>query len=169
MPFENIVKNLYLGDQFSNKLSIPNKEVKISNIFYDIFNEDVDQSKVIFKNKNFVLTKDKIAINLLDSHDERDFNNNIFAAAVKFISENIEKINIYTHCQLGISRSASTIFVYLVINKYIKADTFDEALKEYITNFYAHMKMNLGVYTFLKNNFPFNEIQKISNKKWGEF
>ncbi|WP_339020368.1 dual specificity protein phosphatase family protein [Spiroplasma endosymbiont of Atherix ibis] len=114
MAFKKILNNLYLGDQFSNKVDA-NFQLKISNIYYDILLNQKEEQIEYCNKDNFVKTKTKLAINLLDSHSERDFNNILFASAIKFIEENVNKNYIYTHCQLGVSRSSSVIFVYLVI------------------------------------------------------
>ncbi|SYV96547.1 Dual specificity phosphatase, catalytic domain, partial [Mycoplasma putrefaciens] len=165
MPCEKIIDNIYLGDQFSKKLVNPKKELKISNIFYNIL-ANSDQP-ILYKTKNFILTENKLAINLLDSHDYRDFSDDLFAPAIKFLLENPLNEKLYTHCQLGISRSASTIFIFLVIKNVIDNNLdFQQALKKYVTEIYPFMKVNLGVYTYLKNNYPFNNLKQLAKKDW---
>ncbi|ALD66339.1 protein-tyrosine phosphatase family protein [Spiroplasma cantharicola] len=168
MPFAQITKNLYLGDQFSNKLDQPNMELKISNMYYDIFKKNYSNESNVFYNDYFVKTKNKLALNLLDSHDPDDFNDYKFALAIKFINENIKDNLIYTHCQLGVSRSASTIFIYLVICKILNQNNFEVALNEYIKKFYPYIKVNYGIYKYLKNNFPYTNVEKISKMTWGD-
>ncbi|UZK64348.1 dual specificity phosphatase, catalytic domain protein [Mycoplasma mycoides subsp. capri] len=165
MPCENIIDKIYLGDQFSKRLVNPDKELKISNVFYNILKKDT--SKILYQTKNFVLTKNKLAINLLDSHDVRDFSDDLFIPAIKFLIENPNDKSLYTHCQLGISRSASTIFMFLVIKGVIDNNlSFEQALEKYVKDIYPFMKVNLGVYTYLKNNYPFYNIKSKLNTDW---
>ncbi|WP_339030591.1 dual specificity protein phosphatase family protein [Spiroplasma endosymbiont of Cantharis nigra] len=168
MPFIKITNNLYLGDQFSNKLKTKHKELKISNIYYDMLKHQYANKQNTIYNDYFVKIDDKLALNLLDSHDPSDFNDYKFALAIKFISENIENNLIYTHCQLGVSRSASTIFIYLVISKTLNFSSFEQALNEYLTKIYPYMKVNYGVYNYLKNNFPYTKVKNLSKKTWGD-
>ncbi|QGS52071.1 dual specificity protein phosphatase family protein [Spiroplasma tabanidicola] len=165
MPFKNILNNIYLGDQFSLNLIDHQCELKIGDIYYNILNSKKEYN---YKNQYFILSGDKMAINMKDSHDPDDFCNDLFVPAIKFLIENSEKTNIYTHCQLGVSRSASTIFIFLVVMKVLPHDNFKQALKKYIKDFYPYMKLNLGVYKFLENNFPFKEIANKMNTNWGD-
>ncbi|ARU91008.1 putative protein-tyrosine phosphatase [Spiroplasma clarkii] len=167
MPHKKILDNLYLGDQFSNeKKSV--WQLKISNIYYEILLSREWENIEYFKNDYFVKTQIKLALNLFDSHDVANFNEVLFAAAVKFIDENILENEIYVHCQLGVSRSAAVVFAYLVIKRKIKNQNFSAALKEFIDNYYPFMKVNYGVYEFLKNNFPFKNIEKLAKMKWDD-
>ncbi|KNG79228.1 dual specificity protein phosphatase family protein [Mycoplasma sp. HU2014] len=168
MPCERIIDNIYLGDQFSKKLINPQKELKISNIFYNILSNSDEE--ILYKTKNFILTKNKLAINLLDSHDVDDFSDDLFAPAIKFLLENDTNTTLYTHCQLGISRSASTIFMFLVIKGVIDNNlTFKQALKKYVTDIYPFMKVNLGVYKYLENNYPFHNLKQLAKNDWKDF
>jgi protein-tyrosine phosphatase len=163
MPFAKILDNLFLGDQFSNQLTRA-KELKIGNIFYDILLNQKTEKKII-QNETFVLTPTKLAIKMYDTHDISDFNDEMFAVAVKFIDENQPHNLIYTHCQLGLSRSASTIFIYLVVKGHIQEPDFSTALTTFLDKFYPYMKVNFGVYSYLKKNFPFQKVKLKSQQK----
>lgn len=162
MPFAKIYKNIHLGDQFSKNKKTFELELKISNIYYKIFLKNND--KTCF-NDYFVKTNDKVCINLFDSHDANDFSDKHFIPALKFLTENVDK-QIYTHCQLGVSRSASVIFMFLVINNLLPNDNFKLALRKYVEDFYPYMKVNLGIYQYLKQNFPFSNLKVSISRDW---
>jgi protein-tyrosine phosphatase len=163
MPFKKIIKNLYLGDQFANKENIL-LNLKISPNFYDVFSQE--KENILLRTKKYVLTKNVLALNLVDSYDPRDFDDTYFAAAVKFIKENLaKKEDLFVHCQMGLSRSPSTVFIYLVTEKIIDSQDFHEALNQYITNYYPYMKVNFGVYQYLKTHFPFENVKQLAEKK----
>ncbi|WP_051418465.1 dual specificity protein phosphatase family protein [Mesoplasma seiffertii] len=159
-----IVNNLILGDQFSAPNSTV-KEVKISDIYYNIFSKNKD---IIIRDKDFLLLPDKIILNIVDIHDVNYLSERPFVAGLKFLIEN-EESDIYVHCQLGVSRSPSLVFIYLVTQKFIKADNFSDAIVEFIDNFYPYMKLNQGVFDFLKTHFPFVDIAKKAKLEWGKF
>ncbi|AVN64535.1 MULTISPECIES: protein-tyrosine phosphatase family protein [Mesoplasma] len=167
MPIEKIKEKIFLGDQFSKNSINADKELKMSNIYFNILNNQ--QEKIIYQNKNFVMTENKMGINILDSHDPSDFSNSLFAPAIKYLNEKKKDEIIYTHCQLGVSRSASTIFIFLVINNDIDNNLkFEEAIKFYVSKIYPYMKVNYGVFSFLKENYPFREIKTLAEKSWEE-
>ncbi|AHB36673.1 dual specificity protein phosphatase family protein [Spiroplasma apis] len=160
MPFKKILDNLYLGDQFSNTLKI-DCEVKMSDIFYRNL---CKRENIIFKNSNVVITKDKLAANIVDCYHPTILNKHYFLFAINFIKQNIKQRRVYVHCQLGVSRSASLIFIYLVIENIINIEDFNLALNHFIDNFYPYMKLNSGIYLYLKENFPFQELKNSLNE-----
>lgn len=167
MPNKKITENLYLGDQFSNTTEIDH-QLMISNIYYDWLLAQKEEKILFHKKDCFVKTETKLALNIYDSHSIGNDWDNIIAAAIIFIKENINKNEIYTHCQLGVSRSASIIFIYLVISKKINSLDFQNSLNSFLDNYYPFMKLNQGMYLFLKENFPFNNILKLLNLTWEE-
>ncbi|AUF83216.1 dual specificity phosphatase, catalytic domain protein [Mesoplasma syrphidae] len=159
-----IVNNLTLGDQFSAPSNIA-KEVKISDIYYNFFKKNTN---IIIRDKDFILLPDKIILNIVDIHDVNTLSERTFIAGLKFLIEN-EDADTYVHCQLGVSRSPSLVFIYLVSQKFIKADNFSDAIADFIDNFYPYMKLNQGVFDFLKTKFPFVDIAKKAKQEWGNF
>jgi len=168
MVSKEIINNLYLGNQFANKNRVI-KQLKVGSNFYEIISKK-DQAKLLLKKDKFVLTENILALNLLDSHDPTDFDDVFFAAGAKFILTNLQKNEpVFVHCQMGVSRSPSVVFVFLVSQKIIAHDNFKDALNEFLTIYYPYMKVNLGVYTYLKSHFPFVNVQKMINKEWSDF
>jgi len=167
MVFKEIINNLYLGNQFANKNNVI-KQLKVGSNFYEIVNKK-NEDNLLLKNDKFVLTEDVLALNLLDSHDPMDFDDIFFAAGAKFILTNLKKNEpVFVHCQMGVSRSPSVIFVFLVSQNIISHDNFNDALNEFLTKYYPYMKVNLGVYSYLKKHFPFTNVKRIIEQEWGE-
>jgi predicted protein tyrosine phosphatase len=101
-----IVNNITLGDQFSAPSNIK-KEVKISDIYYNIFSKN---SNIKLLDKDYLLLSDKVILNILDIHDVNMLSERPFIAGLKFMIENSDS-DLYVHCQLGVSRSPSLVFI----------------------------------------------------------
>ncbi|WHQ36582.1 dual specificity protein phosphatase [Spiroplasma sp. SV19] len=154
-----IIDNLYLGDQFSQPNNI-DYVLKATDISYNFSYYDE------IKYPNFKKTPTTLILNLDDGYFIDDINKYAIIAGLKFINYNINKGKIYVHCQRGVSRSASLVFMYLVLNNKLSQDNFFKAITLYLQNFYPNMSVNEGIYQFIFQNYPYLHFREQMNWSW---
>ncbi|WP_342259114.1 dual specificity protein phosphatase [Spiroplasma endosymbiont of Dioctria linearis] len=144
---KKIVENLYLGDMNS----IPNDSQLILSCAQEIF---LDQNPKEGENKLIDQKSNRIFYNFEDYSYFEDIDESLILDAIKQIEDNIENKKIYIHCVWGVNRSASIVFMYLVRNKIIEANSYFDAQKKY-WKIYPNHSPNPGWKKFLELNFPY--------------
>ncbi|WP_338984415.1 dual specificity protein phosphatase [Spiroplasma endosymbiont of Diplazon laetatorius] len=144
---KKIVDNLFLGDMHS----APSDSELILSCAQEIF-EDQNPPKGL--NKLVQEENNRILYNFEDYPYLEDMDKSLILDAIQQIENNIKDKKIYVHCIWGINRSASIVFMYLVRNNIIKADSYQEAQKEY-WKIYPNHSPNPGWKKFLELNFPY--------------
>lgn len=152
MFYKHISNNLYLGDQYSQPQDIT-CAVRATNTFYYYF-KNKHRDKIIDHN-DYLLYENTIDLNLDDGFIVEEISVEAIKAAIAFLLEHEPKEKVYVHCQRGVSRSPTVVFIYLVITKQIDKPTLSTAIEQFITKFYPNMSVNDGVYQLLEQNFPF--------------
>ncbi len=99
-----------------------------------------------------ILEQEKdLYLNLVDMNSiSPKFTHTIFKKAFDFIEKNHHK-KILIHCNYGMSRSPSLGIFYLAKKAIIKNNTFEDALKEFLT-LYSPCSLGNGFYDYLKSN-----------------
>ena len=90
-------------------------------------------------------------------------------AGLKFLNEKVKTETTYLACYDGISQSSALAFIYLVANKVIPLLPFEEAIVYFLTNYYSLMKLNQGIYDFLKQHYPYTTLNELAQAKWKDF
>jgi len=149
---KKIIDNLYLGDRFSAP-----KETKLriscaEEIFYEVNDniEDKNQNDILISEKN-----DVIYYKFEDYPKLENMKKETIKNAISQIENNIANKQIYVHCLWGINRSASIVFMYMVRNKLIDGNSYQESQKNF-WNIYPDHKPNPGWKFFLEKNYPYN-------------
>ncbi|QHX36749.1 dual specificity protein phosphatase [Spiroplasma sp. BIUS-1] len=145
---KKIVKNLYLGDMHS----VPEDADLILSCAQEIFttqNPKDGENKIVQENNK------RILYNFEDYPYLEDMDKSLILDAIQQIENNIKDKKIYVHCIWGINRSASIVFMYLVRNKIIKANSYQEAQKKF-WQIYPEHSPNPGWKKFLELNYPYN-------------
>ncbi|AGR42230.1 dual specificity protein phosphatase family protein [Spiroplasma diminutum] len=145
---KKIIENLYLGDMNS----VPNDSQLVLSCAQEIFLDQnpKGETKKLIDDKN-----NRILYNFEDYPYIEDMDKDLILDAIQQIENNIKDKKIYVHCIWGVNRSASIVFMYLVRNKIINADSYQNAQKQY-WNIYPNHSPNPGWKKFLELNFPYN-------------
>jgi hypothetical protein len=62
---------------------------------------------------------------------------------------------------MGISRSPSLVFIYLVLKKILPNDNFKKAKENFKKDYYANFLPYVGMSLYLEKNYPFENLRKI--------
>lgn len=142
---KKIIDNLYLGDRHS----APADSGLIISCAEEIFEEQNTKEKM-----KYIKDDKHIYYNFEDYPDLLKMDTKIINDAILQIENNIKDKKIYVHCLWGVNRSASIVFMYMVRNKKLKSDNYNEAKKEF-NQIYPDFSPNPGWREFLINNFGY--------------
>ncbi|QBQ07766.1 hypothetical protein SGLAD_v1c05670 [Spiroplasma gladiatoris] len=143
-----IMNNLFLGD----KKSAPKETQLRISCAQEIFKKYIKNSnlQVSFDAKN-----DIKYYNFEDFPIYEDIDIDLVDDALKTIENNINNKVIYVHCVWGINRSPSIVFMYMVRNKLLNGNTYEECQSQF-WKIYPYHRANPGWQEFLINQFPYN-------------
>lgn len=161
MAYKKIINNLYLGDRHS----CPKFCNYIVSAAEEIFNDEKPQN---LKN-NFFFTNNnsRLVINLLDYAPKSEVDEENLMQGLKFIDQHLKNNCVYIHCLYGVNRSASLVFIYLVIKNKLDNKNFNLAFGEF-QKIYPLISPNPGYWHYLKQNFPYINLKAGLNDNWND-
>ncbi|WP_338982552.1 MULTISPECIES: dual specificity protein phosphatase [unclassified Spiroplasma] len=153
--YRKIINYLYLGD-YQSKPAFCEFIVSAASDFFaqKIPNLD-DQSEQVYLSDD----KKELYLNLLDYPEIGTLDKKVLKAGLNFIDEHLkEEENVFVHCVWGVNRSASLVFIYLVINNHLSQDNFHSAWKQFKKN-YSRANPNPAYWHYLNHEFPYNDLK----------
>lgn len=111
----------------------------------------------------FKRINNRLALNIVDY--PKDFQQTWFPEvmlkeSMLFIDEGINSGNkVLVHCNQGLSRAPSLVFMYLVTRGYITSKNFELAINEFY-NIYPKYEPGRAIWLNIKNNYPFERLGK---------
>ena len=139
------IGSLYVGGIDSLK-NIEGDNFAIVHATKTVFNSDLDLT-----NRSIYKKDSELFWDLVDSGDTNDFNLDDFKFVIRFMDEKIEEgFDILVHCDFGVSRSASLVFLYLAKRTDYLPDNFNLALKIF-SNEYPKYNPG-GILSFIRDN-----------------
>jgi len=151
---KEVYKNLFIGSKYDCDKFIDDKNYAILHacrtchreILEDI-NEDSD-NYLIYKKDN-----DNIYLNIIDMNEglEKIYTESIIKEVMNFINLHIKNKKVLVHCDLGVSRSASVVLIYLAKKGIINNKSFSSALHDF-ESIYKSYSPSYSFYSYLDNN-----------------
>ncbi|WP_348736822.1 hypothetical protein [Spiroplasma endosymbiont of Ammophila pubescens] len=162
MPRKHLIANLAIGNHFLIPIDIENKVI-ISDIYYDLLCHD---STAILKKKSYLLWEHQLVLKEYNYYDVNKISKGTIIAGLKFLNAKAKLETTFLGCYDGISQTSALAFIYLVANNIIPPLAFKKAITHFLTNHYALMKINQGIYDFLKQHYPYKKLNALTQQKW---
>lgn len=161
MGYKKIINNLYLGDRYS----CPEFCDYIVSAAEEIFNDEKPEKLL----NNYFLTNNssRLVINLVDYAPAGQIDEENLIKGLKFIDKHLKANCVYVHCLYGVNRSASLVFIYLVIKNKLDNNNFNLAFNGF-QKIYPSISPNPGYWHYLKQNFPYNNLKVGLNENWND-
>lgn len=154
--YRKITNYLYLGG-YEDKPDFCSVTVSAASDFFDATTVDNSSS-----NHDSFLSADKktLYLNLSDYPEIGKLNETAIIAGLNFIHEHVnQKNNVYVHCVWGVNRSATLVFLYLVLHGVLNQDNFQSAWKQFV-KIYPRANPNPAYAHYLHHYFPYRNLIK---------
>lgn len=151
---KEVYKNLFIGSKYDCDKFIDNENYAILHacktchreILEDISKDD--KFYFMYKKDN-----DNIYLNIVDMNEElsKIYTESIIKEIMSFINSHIKNKKVLVHCDLGVSRSASVVLIYLAKEGIINNKNFNSALHDF-ESIYKSYSPSYGFYSYLDSN-----------------
>ena len=151
---KEVYKNLFIGSKYDCDKFINNDDYAILHacrtchieVLEDI--NESDENYLIYKKDS-----DNIYLNILDMSEylSKVYTERIIKDLMNFINLHIKNKNVLVHCDLGVSRSASIVLIYLAKEGIINNKNFRSALHDFEA-IYKSYSPSYNFCSYLENN-----------------
>jgi predicted protein tyrosine phosphatase len=126
--------------------------------FYDL--STINDEITLQNESSKWVSPNKLALNLTDAFQLEEINQQAIIDGVNFLHtyHKQQEEKVYVHCEMGLSRSPSIVFIYLVQRNILNNDDFQSAFSDFL-EYYEYATPNRGMWIFLKTNFPYSHLQ----------
>lgn len=135
--------HIYLGDRYSKPSFVKN----VFSCAEELFPKNIADDIAMLDNNYY--------FKLVDFAKVEDISIKLIKEILEIIEKKIIREDVYIHCRWGVNRSATISFMIMVRNKFLKAENFEAAKKEF-SKIYPPFEPNPGYAEFIKKYYPFN-------------